>query len=64
MTPQTWITFALAALAAAYFFRSSLRSLLGRGCASGCGTCQSGGCPAKKLQAVQERLDKLPPKGI
>ena len=64
MTLQSWITLTLAALAASYFFRSSLRSLLGRGCASGCGTCASGACPARKLQAVQDRLDKMPPRSI
>ena len=52
---QTWITFALVILAALYFFRSSLKSALGKGCASGCGSCGSAGCPAKKLQNTLEQ---------
>jgi len=52
MTLQTCLALAFVLLAALYFLRSSLRSLLGTGCASGCGTCKSATCPAKKLQPV------------
>ena len=58
MTLQSWIVLALVFLSALYFFRTSLRSALGKGCASGCGSCQSGGCAVKKLQAIQADLEK------
>ena len=58
MTLQSWITLTLVFLALLYFFRTSLRSALGGGCASGCGSCKSGGCAMKKLQAIQADLEK------
>jgi len=60
MTLQTLLTLALVVLATLYFLRTTLRSLLARGCASGCGSCASATCPAKKLQALEANL---PPKG-
>ena len=57
MTLQSWITLALVLLSGLYFFRSSLRSALGKGCASGCGSCASG-CAVKKLQAELEKPKK------
>ena len=58
MTFQSWATLALVLLSIAYFFRASLKSALGGGgCASGCGSCKSGGCPVNKLQAIQRDLE-------
>jgi hypothetical protein len=62
MTLQSWITLALVALSVAYFFRGSFKSLVGGGCASGCGSCKSGGCPVNKLQAIQKELEAKPRK--
>ena len=58
MTIQSCITFGLVALAAGYFFRGSLKSALGKGCASGCGSCKA--CPAAKLKAIQKELEAKP----
>ncbi len=63
MTLQSLLTFALVLLAALYFFRGSLKSAVGGGCASGCGSCKSGGCPVKKLQTIQENLEGPKPNG-
>jgi hypothetical protein len=59
MNLQTWLALALVLLAGLYFLRSGLKSALGKGCASGCGSCGSSGCPAKKLQ---KQLDSMPPR--
>jgi hypothetical protein len=59
MNMQTCLTLALVLLAGLYFLRNGLKSALGKGCASGCGSCDAGGCPAKKLQ---KHLDALPPR--
>lgn len=53
MGPQHWIMLALTTLAALYMARGLFKS----SCASGCGSCKSGTCPAKKLEAVRARLE-------
>jgi hypothetical protein len=58
MTLQTFIALALALLCALYFLKDLLRSAVSGGCGSGCGTCKTGGCPVKKLEGVQQALDK------
>jgi len=58
MTVQTCIVIALAILCVLYFLKDILRSALGGGCGSGCGSCKTGGCPVKKLEAIQNDLDK------
>ena len=57
MTLQALLVMSLVMLSAVYVFRGSLMSFFGGGCASGCGGCKSG-CPARKLQAVEARLDR------
>jgi hypothetical protein len=57
MTLQFIIVLALALLCGLYFLKDLLRSALGGGCGSGCASCKSG-CPAKKLEAVGEELEK------
>jgi len=57
MTFQTCIAIALALLCVLYFLKDLLRSAVSGGCGS-CGSCKSGGCPVKKLEAVQHDLDK------
>ena len=59
---QSALTFALVLLALLYLFRGTLKSALGRGCASGCGSCKSSGCPVNKLQAIQKDLENAKPK--
>jgi hypothetical protein len=58
MTLQFLIVLALALLCVAYFLKDLLRSAVRGGCGSGCGGCKTGGCPVKKLEAVQSGLDK------
>lgn len=56
MTFQFAVVLALALLCVLYFLKDLLLSAMSGGC-SGCGTCASG-CPVKKLEAVQRKLDK------
>ena len=58
MTFQFAIVLVLALLCVAYFLKDLLGSALGGGCSSGCGGCRTGGCPVKKLETVQSRLEK------
>jgi hypothetical protein len=58
MTIQSVIALVLALLCVLYFLKDLLRPAPGSGCGSGCGSCKSGGCPVKKLEAVQHDLDK------
>lgn len=60
MTFQFAIVLILALACVAYFLRDLLRSFMGGGCASGCGSCKSGGCPVKKLEAIQASLEDQP----
>jgi hypothetical protein len=60
MTFQSGIVLVLTALCVLYFLKDFIRSAVGGGCGSGCGSCKSGGCPVKKLEAIQTDLD--PPK--
>ena len=53
MTIQHWIMLAITTLAAAYMARGLFRSA----CGSGCGSCKSKECPARKLQAIQAKLE-------
>jgi hypothetical protein len=53
MTFQFAIVLILALACVAYFLRDLLGSFLDGGCASGCGSCKSGGCPVKKLEQIQ-----------
>lgn len=57
MTVQSCIALALVVLSVLYFLKDLLRSALSGGCGSGCGSCKTG-CPVKKLEAIQEDLDK------
>jgi hypothetical protein len=52
MTTQTVITVVLATLGLLFLLKDALASAFTGGCASGCGSCKSGGCPVKKLEAV------------
>jgi hypothetical protein len=54
MTLQFAITLVLAILGALYLLKGILPSFLTGGCKSGCGSCASGGCPVKKLEAIQK----------
>ena len=63
MTFQFFVVLVLAVLCALYFLRDLLRSALQGGCGSGCGACKSGGCPVKKLEAIQVKLDPPNPLG-
>jgi hypothetical protein len=58
MTAQTVIAMALALACVLYFLKDLLRSAVSGGCGSGCGSCKTGGCPAKKLEGVRQALDK------
>ena len=60
MTFQFFVVLVLAVLCVLYFLKDLLGSALKGGCGSGCGSCKSGGCPVKKLEAIQAELD--PPK--
>ena len=60
MTFQFFVVLVLAVLCVLYFMKDLLRSAMKGGCGSGCSSCQSGGCPARKLEAIQAKLD--PPK--
>ena len=51
MTAQTTAVLVLAALGLLYLLKDALGSAFTGGCASGCGSCKSGGCPVKKLEA-------------
>jgi hypothetical protein len=51
MALQTWIVLALTALSAAFLLRDLRKSSAGKGCASGCGVCQSKDCALRKLEA-------------
>ncbi|BDU75890.1 hypothetical protein [Mesoterricola sediminis] len=51
MTVQLALVLATATLAAAYLVRSLLRA----SCASGCGSCGSRECPARKLQRIADK---------
>jgi hypothetical protein len=53
MAVQHWIMLALTTLAGLYLARGIFRSK----CASGCGSCKSGACPARKLEALRSRLE-------
>jgi|GEM_PF-2782569 len=53
MTFQFWIMLGLTTLAGVYLARGLFTS----SCASGCGSCKSGGCPAKKLEAIRAKLE-------
>jgi hypothetical protein len=57
MTVQALLVLSLVALSILYFGRSALLSLLGGSCAGGCSGCKAG-CPARKLQAVEVRLNR------
>ena len=57
MTFQTCIVLALVALCVLYFLKDLFRSAVTGGCGGGCGSCKSGGCPVKKLEAPHPRLD-------
>lgn len=59
MTLQAILALALVLLAALYFCRGTLRSALGGGCASGCGSCKSSTCP---VQTLKPKLDGSKPK--
>ena len=52
MTVQFAIVLLLALIGAVYLVREALGSALTGGCASGCGSCKSGGCPVKKLESA------------
>lgn len=54
MQIQHWILLATASLAALYLVRGLFRP----SCASGCGSCKSGACPARRLEAVRARVEK------
>ncbi len=58
MTFQFCIVLALALGCAAYFLKDLLRSAASEGCGPGCGSCSTGGCPAKKLETLRSDLDK------
>jgi hypothetical protein len=60
MTVQFAIVLLLALACVAYFLKDVLGSFLGGSCSSGCGSCQSGGCPVKKLEAIQAGLPEQP----
>ena len=60
MTFQFALVLILALGCVAYFLRDLLRSFADGGCASGCGSCKSGGCPVKKLEAIQAALPESP----
>ncbi|BDU71750.1 hypothetical protein [Mesoterricola silvestris] len=53
MTIQHWLMLVLTTLAGAYMARGFFKSA----CGSGCGSCKSGQCPAKKLEAIRVRLE-------
>jgi hypothetical protein len=53
MTLQHWIMLALTTLAAVYM----ARGLFKPSCASGCGSCKTKECPAKKLAALRSKLE-------
>jgi hypothetical protein len=57
MTFQSCIVLVLVFLCLIYFLKDFLRSAVSGGCGSGCGSCKTG-CPVKKLEAIQEDLDK------
>ena len=57
MTLQTTIILVLAVLCLLYLLRDALGSAFTGGCASGCGSCKSGGCPVKKLETLDIRPD-------
>ena len=51
MDIQTWITLMAVVVSAGYFIWSATAEFRGAGkCASGCGTCGSKACPAKRLE--------------
>lgn len=58
MTLQTTVILVLAVLCLLYLLRDALASAFGGGCASGCGSCKSGGCPVKKLEALAPEADR------
>jgi hypothetical protein len=58
MTAQTTAVLVLAALGLLYLLKDALGSALTGGCASGCGSCKSGGCPVKKLEAHGAARDR------
>jgi hypothetical protein len=58
MTAQTAIILVLAVLGLAFLLKDALGSAFTGGCASGCGSCKSGGCPVKKLEALGSDLDR------
>jgi len=60
MTVQFAIVLALAVACVLYFLKDFLRSAATGGCGSGCGSCASGGCPARKLQGPGTGLTEPP----
>ena len=61
MTLQAVLVLILVALSVLYFLRGTLKSFVGGGCASGCGSCKQGGCAVKKIQAIQADLETPKP---
>lgn len=54
MSVQTWIVGGAALAALAYLLRDFLKTT-GENCASGCGSCSSTGCAARKAHPVRVR---------
>lgn len=61
MNLQSLLTMALVLAAGAWFGRSFLQALLGRGgCASGgsCGSCRAGGCNVARFEAIRVAIEQ------
>jgi len=59
---QFVIVLILAILCVLYFLKDILRTAVSgsSGCGSGCGSCKSGGCPVKTIEAIQADLEAKP----
>ncbi len=57
MTFQFYIVLALAIACALYFVKGLVRPAQSGACGPGCGSCKSGGCPVKRLEAIQTDLN-------
>jgi hypothetical protein len=53
MTLQLAIILLLTTLAALYMVRGAIKSA----CGSGCGSCKSKGCPARKMEAIRAKVE-------